>query len=226
MYCAEKKAWARSVLLFLVIVFSTMESVAFADDEMPASCTGGYEEIAYNAGWTSGSNLVAMAWAMVNDCSRIEYFEYVIKSNIDRLTVPPWASPDVACRYAGYVNGTMHAIYDIYQECEIRCYNDGTIIGEFSAKMYCDLSLAFNGLSLDDDFIRAPVQLCGYNFEFACDFTFMYVTFTYSNALGFCEPYTRDPYFEVWDQARNNQCAYDIIYPPPPPPPPLFGGEE
>ena len=215
MHYIEKKLGAGFVYVFLITLSLMMNTAASAQDDIPESCTGNYERIAYNAGLASGTSIVSMAWNSVDDCDNIELFETIVTSIVDRLTLPENSSTTVACRYAGYINGIMAAINDIYRECEALCYYEGVLIGDFAAKAYCDLSLAIGGLSEADDFIRAPVQLCGFNFEFACDVTFLFTTLTYFNVIGYCEQYTYGAYYDVWDQVRNNQCAYDIVLLPP-----------
>ena len=109
----------------------------------------------------------------------------------------------------------MNEIDGIYRDCAVLCYNEGVIIGELAAIVYCEISLQLGGLATADQFIRMPVQMCGFNFEFGCDINFMSLSFEYTNDLGSCEQYTWcGDYFDVWDQVRNNQCAYGIGNPP------------
>ena len=219
MYVIANKIRYQIVKLFLVACIITLETAVSAD-EVPEMCEGPYETMFYNAGVATGQNLVDMAWNMIDDCDKIEYFESVIVSLLERLAPPENASLTVLCRYAGYAKGIMSRIDDIYTGCEVICYNEGMIIGELAAIAYCEISLQLGGLDTADQFIRMPVQMCGFNFEFGCDIKFMSLTFEYTNIYGSCEQYTwYGDYFEVWDQVRNNQCAYGIEDPSPVEPP-------
>jgi len=190
--------------------------------EVPPICDeSDWNRSGYIAGVVTGQNLLTSAWLKIKTCDLIERFESIVMPLVFRLEPLNDASLYTACRYSGYRNGIMSAMDSLYRCCEETCYRDGEIIGEIVATMYCELSLMLNGLATAEEFVRAPVQLCGFNFEFACDITFLYETMSYVNDIGACFPYTIEPHYEVWDQVRNNSCAYKIeeIIPPPDGPP-------
>jgi hypothetical protein len=211
---------AKSFLWGVLSVGVVLCSVSTArSEEIPEYCSQddsyGAKTRAYNAGALSGENLVSMMWsALREDCDRIELLESIAVSNLQRFNWSGDESDVVACRFAGYANGILAKIDELYRYCEKMCYLEGQMIGEIAAIAYCELSLAFGGLVVPDGLIRAPVQICGLQFEFACDSTFIDITFSYENILGACFIYAFDTYFEVWNQTRNNQCAYYIVEPP------------
>ena len=182
---------------------------------IPASCdTTTPARNAYRTGVTAGKTLVNQAWARVNDCDRIDYFLGVLEDDISRLTLPQNASASTVCRYTGTVDGVYEMLDTLYGTCSDLCFLDGSFAGEMSATVYCELSIALGGLSEADAFLRGPVQVCGLNFEFGCDSQFISITTTYENLMGVCYPYTEGEYADVWDEARNNQCAYVPLPPP------------
>jgi hypothetical protein len=217
----NRMSMVKSFLWGVLSVGVVLCSVSTANSqEIPEYCSQddpyGAKARAYNAGALSGGNLVSMMWsALREDCDRIELLESIAVSNLQRFN---WSGDDVsevvACRFAGYANGILAKIDELYRYCEKMCYLEGQMIGEIAAVAYCELSLAFDGLVVPDGLIRAPVQICGLQFEFACDSTFIDITFSYANPLGVCIIYAFDSYFDVWNQTRNNQCAYYIVDPP------------
>lgn len=203
----KTKKWYACFLLVTMICLFGSTAVAY---EIPNSCTGTYEAQAYNSGLMSGTNIVQMAWARLDNCDLIERFETIVVNILENMQLPPQASSVVACRYAGFANGIIQEVDNIYDYCQGLCYYEGEIIGQLVATAYCELSISLGGLMTADEFIRSPVRICGFHFEFACDVTFLFDTMTYANAFGTCEEYTYGDYYDVWDQVRNNQCAYNI----------------
>lgn len=199
----------------MVAMIYSFSGIASADDEVPDSCNGSIEKQAYNSGFLSGSSIVEMAWLKLDQCDLVERFETIVLNILASMAIPEGSSTYVACRYAGFANGVMAEVDKVYQYCQGLCYYEGEIIGQMVAETYCMLSLALGGLATADDFIRAPVQICGFHFELACDVTYLFETITYVHPItyGICEPYTHGDYWVVWDQVRNNQCAYNIMPP-------------
>ena len=200
--CQTKgRSGARFNYYIITAIFLLINGKVLANDEIPESCTGTYEQIAYEAGKASGESIVNMAWNMLNDCDQVDYFKTIVLDIVSRLTLPANVPTAVTCRYAGYISGTMKRTRAIYRECRCLCYREGEIIAQIVAKAYCDLSIALGGLAaLDEYIIREPVDMCGFNYQFACDINFMFTTFTYSNSIGSCEPYTHPPYWWIWNQ--------------------------
>jgi hypothetical protein len=177
---------------------------------IPTACNGSVQaRNAYNQGLRTGGTIVSSSWRRVNDCDRLEYFLGVVEDNVSRLTLPTNASLATVCRYTGTVDGVYNGLDSLYGTCSDQCFLDGEFAGEMSAEVYCELSIALGGLAVADDFIRGPVQVCGFNFEVGCDAAFIATTASYANTDGTCEQFTEGEFFDVWDQARNNQCAYE-----------------
>lgn len=195
--------------ILLTVLLGGVSRVAFADDSIPAACAGPRESRGYRGGEMAGKSLIRSAWRSVRDCDRMETFEDIVTRTLDRYSLPASATPYSVCRYSGMVNGMLDQLDEQFLECQAQCFEEGRISGEIAAIAYCELSIALGGLSTADDFIRMPVRMCGLNFEIGCDLEFMDVTLLYANPGGTCEPYTRDRYYEVWDQTRHNQCAYE-----------------
>jgi hypothetical protein len=181
--------------------------------ELPAACSATRNAQAYQAGVLGGASLVRQAWAAIRDCDRIELLESVVQAGLRRSVPTSSPTPYLQCRFAGMVNGAMAETEGLFYQCADACYMEGQFVGEIAAFAYCELSILLGGLALADDFIRGPVQTCGLGFEIACDTNFVTTAMTYSNASGSCTPYTRNPFVAVFEQTRENQCAYVPIDP-------------
>lgn len=175
----------------------------------PPACTATIDARQYNTGFLIGQRIVQSAVLSINSCDEIDFFVNVILDNVARFTLPRGASNALACRYAGQVEGVIQEMDNQARLCDDQCFADGQVIGEISAAAYCELSILLGGLAEPDAFVRRPTLTCGFNFEVGCDSSFIGVSRAYENAFGQCLPFTQDPFFEVWDQTRINQCAYD-----------------
>jgi len=201
-----------------VVLMISAAGQAYANDpfpNIPDSCQGTLSlRNSYGTGVKLGEKLVQAAWAKINDCDQIEQFLTIVEDNVGRLTLPPNASAGVACRYAGTTDGVFNILDALYGTCSDQCFLDGEFAGKLAAEVYCELSIALGGLGPDDEFLRGPVQVCGLNFEIACDTTFISESMSYAQPGPpgqpplMCEPYTQGEYSPIWDLARNNQCAY------------------
>lgn len=189
---------------------------------VPSSCTPATSASAYRTGLRLGERIVTQAWGRVNDCDRVDYFLSIVEDNVSRLTLPAGSTNSTVCRYTGTADGVYQQLEVVYQSCFDQCFSDGEFAGALSGEIYCELSIALDGLEEADDFIRGPVEICGLSFETGCDFAFYDTTTSYVNDEGVCLQYTEGEYFEVWDQARNNQCMYEP--PDPSPVQPAEGG--
>jgi hypothetical protein len=202
----------------LLAAVAAQDVRADANSDVPVSCRATAGTISsYRTGLRLGKNLVKSAWGNVRNCDRIDYFHEVLSDNVSRLTLPENPSASTVCRYTGTVDGVYRELEDQYGTCADECFLDGELAGQLSGEVYCELSIALGGLVEADDFLRGPVEVCGLSFEIGCDSAFIGTTVDYVNEYGACEPFTEDDFFGVWDQARNNQCAYDPIEPDPMP---------
>jgi hypothetical protein len=204
--------------LALLIVSAAHDGHAQTPTPIPATCAATTAASnAYKTGLKLGERIVQTSWNRINDCDRVEYFLSIVEDNVSRLTLPPRSSNSTICRYTGTVDGVYGALDTLYGTCADQCFLDGEFAGELSGEVYCELSIALGGLAAADDFLRGPVQVCGFNFEIGCDSAFIDTTTSYTNTDGVCGPFTEGSFFTVWDQARNNQCAYQPIPEPPKP---------
>ncbi len=181
--------------------------------DIPPACSGKREASGYNAGFLAGGSLVRQAWAKVKNCARIDEFERVVKTAIQRSV--PKTSPTLytQCRFSGQIAGMTDQVDGLFVGCADSCFLEGQFVGEITAIAYCELSILLRGLALDQFLIRGPVETCGLSFEIGCDANFETTAINYSNLLGQCLPYVRHPFLEVFEQAQQNQCAYDPLPP-------------
>ena len=198
-----------------VALVAVVATAGQAQAAPPANCATGLAASSYKTGQKLGKTMVKSAWHNVDDCDRIDQFLEILEGNVSRLTLKAGASNSTVCRYTGTVDGVYEELDTLYGTCADQCFLDGEFAGQLSAEVYCELSIALGGLAEADDFLRGPVAICGLNFEIGCDSAFIGVSLEYSNPDGVCATYTEGDYETVWDQARNNQCAYVIEEPNP-----------
>lgn len=180
----------------------------------PGATGNRFTEMMYNSGTASGLRITEQAWDAVDDCTEIDRFVTIVSQTVDQLA-PTNPSPFTICRYTGMADGIFEGLDALYGACGDTCFLDGLVAGEFAGQVYCELSIMLGGLSVADDFIRGPVQLCGASFQIGCDSAFIGTTLTYANDFGACAPFTLDTppdglFFDVWDQTRNNQCIFEV----------------
>jgi hypothetical protein len=204
-----------SVLVGVIGMTVMVSHTALAQDDVPGSCQVDARSTAqYRTGLQFGRLVVDQAWNTINqDCSLLETFTSILENSFNSLILPPNASRAVQCRHAGIVNAGIDALDDLWPVCTGLCTTDGLDIGKLVGKLYCDLSIALGGLAPAEDFIRGPVMWCQFLGQTFCDVSYMSFTPTYESPIGSCRPYTYEPYFETWDQFRNNGCAENAILP-------------
>jgi hypothetical protein len=203
----------KRAVLWLVVVCSFAAAYGSAAAQVPPECTSTTNARAYRTGRLAGANIAQQSWASLNDCDRVEQYEDVVISALERYS--PGGAPTLytRCRFRGVVEGVLDALDVVFASCVDACFLEGQFAGEISAFAYCELSIALNGLETADDFLRGPVQVCGLSFEIGCDTQFIDTSSAYDNELGSCEPFTAGEFQTVFDQARENQCAYNPIDP-------------
>lgn len=172
----------------------------------------------YQSGVAMGRSLVQRAWASVNDCDELELFTDIVVTNVQSYQIGG-ASTYTICRHTGMVDGVFQELDAVWLQCDGQCCQEGQVIGELAAELYCQLSIILGGLAAPDDFVRRPVFTCGFTFETCCDTDFIgtslsFEGFNLEGELVQCLPYTQNPYVEVWNGTRELQCMY---IPPPPP---------
>jgi hypothetical protein len=196
-------------------MMAIMSHTALAQDT-PGSCqVDARSQSQYRAGVRFGKLVVDQAWNTINqDCSQLENFTSILENSFNSLILPPNASLAVQCRHAGIVNGGIDALDNLWPVCTDLCTTDGFDIGKLVGKLYCDLSIALGGLEPADDFIRGPVTWCQFLGQVYCDCSYISYTPVYESPVGKCRPYTDEPYYDTWDQFRNNGCAENPTLPP------------
>jgi hypothetical protein len=212
------------ILAALLMAAVTGTAQAQTSAPVPPACAATTSaSSAYRTGLRLGERTVNSAWDNVRrDCGRVDQFMDIIDSSLTRLTLPAGASLATVCRYAGNIDGAYGALDLLYGTCADQCFLDGEMIGALTGEIYCELSIALGGLVAADEFIRGEVQVCGLNFEIGCDSAFIGTTLEYENTDGVCLPFTEDGFEPVWDQVRNNSCAYE----PEPDPLPVSSPDE
>ena len=197
-----------SVLVGVVGMTAMVSHTALAQD-VPASCQVDQRSTAqYLVGEQFGRLVVDQAWNTINqDCGQLESFISILENSFNSLILPPNATRAVQCRHAGIINAGIDALDDLWPICTGLCTNDGLDIGRLVGKLYCDLSIALGGLAPAEDFVRGPVMWCQFLGQTFCDVSYMSFTPTYESPVGACRSYTVEPYYETWDQFRNNGCA-------------------
>ena len=126
------------------------------------------------------------------------------------------------CRVQGVIDGFLTRITALIGQCIL----DGAQWGQFTAQMYCLLSLELGGLGDGGVFLRGPVGICGDLFQTTCDGVYSYVasegkTKLPSTVSRFCSdrnisvapyagcyPYTIGNYASIFANSRATDCAY------------------
>lgn len=183
----------------------------------PAVCDSVREVRFFLLGVRKGRSLAEQAIATLDtadicaDPDAITELQVTVVSIADGIVVPPDVSDAVRCHVLGQVAGLVAEVTDLQDTCvNDACIADGEFIGEISAQLYCDLSIALGGLGLADLFERLATDACGEAFQDACDATF----FATAATRAACVPFTIAPFADVFALTQNNQCA-DNPAPPP-----------
>lgn len=199
-----------SVLVQFIVLSGTIAAQA---DEIPPACrTSSFVTRAYQAGVVQGKSLVQRAWLSVNDCDQLELFSDIVVNNVANFQITSTSAYTI-CRHSGMLDGVFQELDAVWMTCDGQCCEEGEIIGELSAELYCQLSILLQGLAEPDDFVRRPVYMCGFMFETCCDAKFVGTSLAYSGADMFgvvkeCGVYTEGTFFDVWDGTREIQCTY------------------
>lgn len=192
--------------LLLTALVSSVPTLAEAQD-VPVACDdNGRAERFFNLGVRKGRNLAAQAIAGIVGCPDLEEvieLRDTARAIVDALEVPPGASLAVQCHFQGQAAGLVAAILELQAECEGTCIADGQFIGEISALLYCELSIALGGLVEVELFERLATDACGAAFQLACDVTFE----TEAVDILECVPFTEGTFTGVFLEVKNNQCA-------------------
>lgn len=202
----------RRFVQFTLCAWALVTGMATASAQgIPEGCQNTRDQRAFLVGQAAGASLARQAWRSIDDCDRVEHFEEIVLSALDRYAPPSSPTTYTLCRFVGVAAGIVDTLDEVFFECTDACLLEGELVGEMSALVYCELSIALNGLRTAEDFIRGPVQVCGLSFEIGCDSAFLGTAFSYDNSVGACLPFTEGEFEPVFDQARENQCAYNPL---------------
>jgi len=191
-------------MLCAAAVLSTSAAQAIVPNSVPVGCQEtSFTQRAYLSGFQQGVSLVDRAWLMVNDCDNLERFSDIVVANVESYVLGG-QSTYVVCRYTGLTDGVYARLDEVWLQCGGNCCDEGAVIGELAAEIYCQLSILLDGLAAPDLFVRRPVHTCGLSFEMCCDASYD----AFSTGFPACLPYTADPHDIVWDETRVMQCAY------------------
>ena len=179
---------------------ATGTTLAAPDGQPPQGCVASQTtQRAYNMGVQLGKTLVDSAWQSVNDCSKLDQFSEVLKSDINSYVLRGTSSYTI-CRYSGLVDGAYEELHAVSSICGGPCCWEGQMIGVLGAAAYCTLSAVFGGLSVPGDFVPRPVYTCS-GFSACCIETFTIAT------VADCKLYTDPPFADVWTNSRTLQCT-------------------
>lgn len=186
----------------------------------PSECQTASNTRFYDLGVYKGVSMVDQAWASLDDpkCDYENLLDFVdiVTAAFDAAAPTSAASDLVLCHYTGSYDGAVNRAAELVAECTDSCTLNGQMVGEMAAIFYCELSIALGGLGVDEWLVGGEVPPCGDLFVAACEETFNSSTQSYPSAedpqcLQYT-PYGYPPYDDVvYDQARNNQCLYDLV---------------
>lgn len=164
-------------LLSLLIIPMLSASPAMAVDR-PELCRSGFNLQSFDQGFNQGRNLINRLFQQVGSddlqrCQRNDRFANDVTTNIQRLTLPENPTDFVICRHSGLAHGTYDALLEINSKCDFECAFNGELIGELSAKFYCDFAITFDGYPADPNWIpRNAYTTCDFSFTTSCDVKF------------------------------------------------------
>jgi hypothetical protein len=151
--------------LMVIAILSTQDVFA----EKPQVCREGFNSASFDQGYSQGKNLISSLFqALGSDelqrCQRGDYFASQVTRNIERLTLPKNATNFVKCRHSGLIHGVYAQLKTISNICGFTCAYNGRLIGELSAKFYCDFANTFDGLPPDSNWVpRNVFPTCDWN---------------------------------------------------------------
>jgi len=183
---------------------------------IPNMCQGGTDSVtlrAYDLGLAKGRALIENEWNKIqNSCTALVSqpdFRANVFALLDDLSIPPDSGDHVICHYYAYMNGISDKLKEIDSVCKPQCVLTGEFVGEIAARLYCELSIGFDGIT-DWDFVTSILSVCDSEMEDTCDSTYNDTTAAYVNVFGLqCNPFAHpsDSYDDwAWTWIRNRQC--------------------
>jgi hypothetical protein len=196
---------------------------------VPATCSAKPARAQkYQAGLTKGTQRADALFASTEIGKSPHKMQKKIFRVLDRLhdqVREAWraeSSDGRRCRVQGVVDGFLSRITALIGQCIL----DGAQWGQFTAHMYCSLSLELGGLGDGGVFVRGPVGICGDLFQTTCDGVYAYIASEGKTALpatvsrfcsdrnisvapyAGCSPYTLGNFASIFENSRATDCAY------------------
>ena len=108
-----------------------------------------------------------------------------------------------ACFSLGYTENLWDQLAGAYDRCAVRCFNEGSAIGDISAQGYCAASIAVGGLD-DPGFIsQPPLPFCGATLVFGCKSQYIQTAMSEVNG---CYPYTVGYFSQTFENSVRQDC--------------------
>lgn len=199
--------WLTALALCASFAFTPTPAEAQA---APALCDTAREVRQFALGVRKGRNLAEQAIRratdpadVCEDLDAIDDLRELVAAIVDAIDVPPAASEVTQCHVLGQVAGLLAEIEELQEDCNGLCIADGQFIGQISAFLYCELSIALGGLVTVELFERLATDACGVQFQVSCDHSFEVTAVADLE----CRPFTEDEFTLVFREVQNNQCA-------------------
>lgn len=135
----------------------------------------------YKAGVSQGMSIVDSIWysdAVDEDVANWTIFSSAVSTTLPTIVTAFLATPGltdyVKCRAQGILDAAPCQM--LSHNPSVECALDGEYWGYISGKIYCDLSIALEGLADPGTWTSQPPNICSENFELLCPITYDYVS--------------------------------------------------
>ena len=134
-------------------------------------------------------------------CDQLDRLGQIISET--PLARPAMGGDFSACFFLGYTDSLWDQLAQAYDRCQVRCFNEGTQIGDISAQGYCAASIAVGGL-YDPGFIaQPPLPFCGENLVFGCKSQYIQ---TATQRVQGCFPFTVGGFAQTFENSVRQDC--------------------
>jgi hypothetical protein len=167
----------------------------------------------YRRGWQRGHAAVSRDWDRRGEnCRRAEDFIELVIERVEGAQRQ--GDSDVnqkahrRCRGAGVLDGAYAALATIQTLCDQVCFLDGEMVGTIAAATYCEMAMDADGPLDAAEWVRGPLDACGFSYETACDGSFIGESIDYDGTAGACAPFTTGVHETPWHNTRERACDY------------------
>jgi len=232
----QRKAFLRAALASAALVASsaiTQPAAAqvAAAPPVPSQCTAKAKHTEkYGNGYSRGAQRADKIFAAADVNKDPNKLKKKLGKVLDKLHehVREVIAGDVKdgrrCRVQGVADGFVLRLAQLLGQCVL----DGAQWAQFSANLYCELSIENDGLEAQGQFYRAPAGLCGTSFENVCDSAYGFVATEGARTIPShvdqflrqrsvvlttypgCRPYTESSFELAFEQAMLLDCAYEV----------------